>query len=148
MAAAKVRANGMLYIFLSFLIQLPQEAELAKERRANPPDPSWMVGFEYGNPSSYRRGLSTLPLAIWQELGDDRVKLMWTLTSLTKKRRRRDNDDDDDDVRYYYCTTFDMPDGMQQTVHAKTVVTTIPTHAIGNILELVLPGSAELFARE
>ena len=39
----------------------PWQVELTKERKADPPDPSW-VDFEYGNPGSFRYGLATLPL--------------------------------------------------------------------------------------
>ena len=42
---------------------LARQVELTKERKANPPSPDW-VDFEYGNPGSYREGLSTLPKAI------------------------------------------------------------------------------------
>lgn len=47
---------------------LARQVELTKERKANPPDPSWPE-FEYGNPGSFRLGLGTLPDAISAELG-------------------------------------------------------------------------------
>ena len=113
---------------------LARQVELTKERKADPPDADW-VEFEYGNPGSFRRGLSTLPRAIEEELGD-RVKLEWTLTSVDK------NMDDGN-----YRVTFDTPSGTQ-TITAKAVVSTMPTHAMGSIFEPVLPGSADLFSKE
>ena len=112
---------------------LARQVELTKERKADPPAKEW-VDFEYGNPGSFKRGLSTLPLAIEKELGD-KVKLEWTLTNVDK------NADGN------YVATFDTPNG-KQIKNAKSIVTTIPTHAMGNILEPVLPGSADLFTKE
>ena len=112
---------------------LARQVELTKERKADPPAKEW-VDFEYGNPGSFKRGLSTLPLAIEKELGD-KVKLEWTLTNVDK------NADGN------YVATFDTPNG-KQIKNAKSIVTTIPTHAMGNILEPVLPGSTDLFTKE
>ncbi|KAL9182359.1 hypothetical protein ACHAXT_013011 [Thalassiosira profunda] len=111
---------------------LARQVELTKERKADPPEPEW-VEFEYGNPGSFKRGLGTLPKAIGEEL-KEKVKLEWKLTKVEKK----------DGV---YAATFDTPSG-EKTVTAKSVVTTIPTHAMGGVLEPVLPGSEELFTRE
>ena len=67
--------------------------ELTKERKASPPDPAWPA-FEYGNPGSFKRGLSTLPHAISAALGqpagappqpDARVRLQWKLRALEKE---------------------------------------------------------------
>ena len=67
--------------------------ELTKERKASPPDPAWPA-FEYGNPGSFKRGLSTLPHAISAALGqpvgappqpEARVRLQWKLRSLEKE---------------------------------------------------------------
>ena len=112
---------------------LARQVELTKERKADPPAKEW-VDFEYGNPGSFKRGLSTLPHAIEKELGD-KVKLEWTLTNVDK------NADGN------YVATFDTPNG-KQIKNAKSIVTTIPTHAMGNILEPVLPGSTDLFTKE
>ena len=112
---------------------LARQVELTKERKADPPKPEW-VDFEYGNPGSYKRGLSTLPNAIHEKLGSDVVKLEWKLTKVEKEG----------DI---YVVTFDTPNG-QQTVTSKAVVSTIPTHAMGSSLEPVLPGSTDLFTRE
>ncbi|KAL7482862.1 hypothetical protein ACHAW6_008512 [Cyclotella cf. meneghiniana] len=112
---------------------LARQVELTKERKADPPDANW-VEFEYGNPGSYKRGLSTLPDAIREEL-QDKVKLEWTMKSVSKK--------DDGEG---FVTTFDTPEG-ETAVHSKTVVSTIPTHAVGSSLESVLPGSTALFTK-
>ena len=112
---------------------LARQVELTKERKADPPKPEW-VDFEYGNPGSYKRGLSTLPNAIHENLGSDVVKLEWTLTKVEKEGDT-------------YVVTFDTPNG-QETVTSKAIVSTIPTHAMGSSLEPVLPGSTDLFTKE
>lgn len=110
---------------------LARQVELTKERKADPPDANW-VDFEYGNPGSYKKGLSTLPNAIKEELGE-KVKLEWSLKKIEK-------------VDGGYVATFDTPNG-EEKVNAKTVVSTMPTHAMGSILEPVLPGSTDLFSQ-
>ena len=88
---------------------LKRQVELTKERKAAPPDPAWPP-FEYGNPGSFRRGLSTLPHAIAAELGqphgeppspESKVRLQWRVTRL---------DRDEDGT---FVATFDTPDGPQ-----------------------------------
>ena len=113
---------------------LARQVELTKERKADPPPPEW-VDFEYGNPGSFRRGLGTLPTAIARGLGEERARLEWTLTKLEQKKAR------------HFVATYDTPDG-PRTVTAKAVVSTVPTHAMGDAFEPVLPGSADLFSRE
>lgn len=112
---------------------LARQVELTKERKADPPSPEW-VEFEYGNPGSYKRGLSTLPNAIKEKLGSDIVKLEWALNKVEKKGDT-------------YVVTFDTPNG-QETVTSRAVVSTMPTHAMGSTLEPVLPGSTDLFTKE
>lgn len=109
---------------------LKRQVELTKERKADPPAPEWPE-FEYGNPGSFRKGLSTLPTAIAQELGD-KVKLQWKLTQLEK------NDDG------IYQATFDTPQG-EQVLTAKSVVSTAPAHALRNVLDSVMPEASCLF---
>jgi len=114
---------------------LARQVELTKERKADPPDPRWPA-FEYGNPGSFRKGLSTLPNAISAGLGqpvgepaspDARVKLAWKLTSLTKASAGPG-----------YVATFATPQG-EQVVHAKSVTSTAPAHALSHVLQPVLP---------
>jgi oxygen-dependent protoporphyrinogen oxidase len=95
-----------------------------------------------GRPGSFRTGLIALPNAIMDELGSERrVRLSWRLTNVERR------DDDDDDGGGYYVATFDN-DGLHRQVRARSVVVTIPAHAIGKSLDVVLPGSADLFASE
>jgi len=118
---------------------LARQVELAKERKADPPDPSW-VEFEYGNPGSYRNGLSTLPHAIAAELGqphgsapnpDSRVRLEWRLTNLQAAPGGG------------FSATYATPAG-EQTVRARSVVSTAPAHALKGVLDEVLPGAKAL----
>jgi len=108
---------------------LARQVELTKERKAAPPDPAWPE-FEYGNPGSFRDGLSTLPNAIAKELGDS-AKTSWSLEKLEKSSRG-------------YRATFQTPDGLK-LVDAKTVTSTVPAHALGGeVLKRVLPEAAPL----
>lgn len=109
---------------------LARQVELTKERKADPPAPEWPE-FEYGNPGSFKKGLSTLPNAIKKELGD-KVKLQWKITNLEKE---------EDDT---YKATFQTPDGVQ-TIKTKTVVSTAPAHALKGVFESVMPQAACLF---
>ncbi|CAM9806005.1 unnamed protein product, partial [Heterosigma akashiwo] len=122
---------------------LKRQVELTKERKASPPEPQW-VPFEYGNPGSFRNGLSTLPNAISEALGqpvgakparDAKVKLSWTLTKLEA-----------DAGRGGYLATYETPAG-PQTVRARSVVCTAPAHAIGEALAPALPEAREVFSR-
>jgi len=113
---------------------LARQVELTKERKADPPEPQW-VDFEYGNPGSFKKGLSTLPDAIREELSD-KLKLQWKITNVDKHPSGAG-----------YVATFDTPTGTQ-TVSTRSLVSTIPTHAMGATFEPVLPGSTELFTRE
>jgi len=121
---------------------LARQVELTKERKAAPPDPRWPA-FEYGNPGSFAKGLSTLPNAIAAELGapvgeapraDSKVRLQWAITKL----ERRDGGG--------YTATFDTPDG-PQSVDARTVVSTAPAHALSSVLAPVMPEASEIFER-
>ncbi|KAI2494010.1 hypothetical protein MHU86_20541 [Fragilaria crotonensis] len=93
---------------------LKRQVELTKERKADPPDEAW-VEFEYGNPGSFREGLSTLPNAIAAEL-KEKVNLEWKVTSIVKSGDG-------------YEATFETPSGIQ-TVQAKALVSTVPAHSL------------------
>jgi oxygen-dependent protoporphyrinogen oxidase len=118
---------------------LARQVELTKERKADPPAKEW-VEFEYGNPGSFKRGLSTLPDAIAEELGqpvgstivgkDSKIRLGWKVKTVEK----------DGDV---YVATFDTPSGTE-VVRAKTVVSTIPAHALGGVMDSVMPKTSIL----
>ena len=122
---------------------LARQVELTKERKAAPPDPRW-VDFEYGNPGSFKMGLSTLPHAICEELGQpvgqidpapgSKVRLNWKLTGIRR----------DDAGRY--VATYDTPSGTE-TVVARTLVSTAPAHALKDVLAPVMPEAASIFEK-
>ncbi|KAL3817841.1 hypothetical protein ACHAXA_004015 [Cyclostephanos tholiformis] len=116
------------------------EAEDSHHHHHHPPP----RGYDdyHGRPGSYKTGLIALPNAIMDELGPSRVHLSWRLTNV----ERGANNDDDDGGGGYYVATFDN-DGTHRKVKACTLVVTIPTYAIGTSLDVVLPGSADLFRR-
>jgi len=114
---------------------IARQVELTKERKANPPNPEW-VEFEYGNPGSYKEGLSTLPRAIEKRLGD-KVKTGWKLMTLEEIT----NDPDG----FKYIATFDTPQGTEKVL-TKCIVSTIPAHALqGSVLENIMPGAKDIF---
>jgi oxygen-dependent protoporphyrinogen oxidase len=108
---------------------LKRQVELTKERKADPPEPEWPE-FEYGNPGSFREGLATLPNAIAKELGD-KILLEWKVVKIEK-------------LGNGYEATFETPDGIQ-TIAAKTIVSTVPAHALSSVLQPVMPESASIF---
>ena len=108
---------------------LKRQVELTKERKADPPDEAW-VEFEYGNPGSFREGLSTLPNAIAAEL-KEKINLEWKVTSIVKSGDG-------------YEATFETPSGIQ-TVQAKTLVSTVPAHSLSEVLAPVMPESKPIF---
>lgn len=110
---------------------IKRQIELTKERKADPPDPAWPE-FEYGNPGSFKEGLSTLPNAISKELGD-KVKLQWKLIKLEKSGDG-------------FIATYDTPNGTE-TVNAKAVVSTVPAHALQDALEPVMPEAPSIFGK-
>mmetsp|Transcript_8062 Transcript_8062/g.22988 ORF Transcript_8062/g.22988 Transcript_8062/m.22988 type:complete len:605 (-) Transcript_8062:43-1857(-) len=110
---------------------LKRQVELTKERKADPPAPEWPE-FEYGNPGSFREGLSTLPNAISKELGN-KIQLQWKAKAIEK------SDDG-------YTVTFETPNG-EKVVAAKSVVSTIPAHSISDILQPVMPESKTIFEK-
>jgi protoporphyrinogen/coproporphyrinogen III oxidase len=113
---------------------LKRQIELTKERKADPPDPNWPE-FEYGNPGSFRNGLATLPNAIAKELGD-KIKLQWKVTKIEKASK------DGGGGGGGYIATFETPQGIK-TVLAKTIVSTVPAHALSNVLAPVMGNEAK-----
>lgn len=110
---------------------LKRQIELTKERKAAPPAPEWPE-FEYGNPGSFREGLSTLPNAIAKEL-DDKINLEWKATKIEK------NGDG-------YLVTFDTPNG-SQSIATKSLVSTVPAHSLADVLAPVMPESKPIFEK-
>eukprot|EP00560_Eucampia_antarctica_P003369 CAMPEP_0197832294 /NCGR_PEP_ID=MMETSP1437-20131217/14132_1 /TAXON_ID=49252 ORGANISM="Eucampia antarctica, Strain CCMP1452" /NCGR_SAMPLE_ID=MMETSP1437 /ASSEMBLY_ACC=CAM_ASM_001096 /LENGTH=523 /DNA_ID=CAMNT_0043435597 /DNA_START=293 /DNA_END=1864 /DNA_ORIENTATION=+ len=109
---------------------LKRQVELTKERKADPPAPEWPE-FEYGNPGSFRKGLATLPNAISADL-KDKVKLEWKLAKVEKSSDG------------LYIASFDTPSGVK-TVKTKTIVSTLPAHALKGVLDSVMPDASCLF---
>lgn len=119
---------------------IKRQIELTKERKADPPEPEWPE-FEYGNPGSFREGLSTLPNAISKSLGvgdDKTIRLEHKATKIEKKA--------DEDGNDYYEATFDTPKGIK-IIKAKTIVSTMPAHCISDVLEPVMEESKEIFEK-
>jgi len=114
---------------------LARQVELTKERKADPPKPEW-VEFEYGNPGSYKEGLSTLPKAIEERLGE-KVKTGWKLITIENAPENEDG--------YKYVATYETPNGTEE-VMTKSIVSTIPAHALKDkVLEKVMPEAKTLF---
>merc|ERR1711865_149139 len=83
---------------------------------------------------------STLPNAIADELGvGDKIRLEWKATKIVKKTNNEDNEE-------FYEATFDTPGGTQ-LIKTKTIVSTVPAHSIGTVLESVMPESKDIFNR-
>jgi len=111
---------------------LARQVELTKERKADPPDAAWPE-FEYGNPGSFREGLSTLPNAISAEL-KDKINLEWKITKIDKGSDGE------------YVATFETPEGVQ-TIQAKSIVSTVPAHSLADVLQPVMPESKSIFEK-
>ena len=106
-----------------------ESTRLASEPRTASVPRRWPE-FEYGNPGSFRKGLSTLPNAIAKELGDQ-AKLQWELTSVEKSNKG-------------YKATFSTPDGVK-IVDCRSLVSTLPAHKLGgDVLKNVLPAALPL----
>jgi oxygen-dependent protoporphyrinogen oxidase len=112
---------------------LKRQIELTKERKADPPAPEWPE-FEYGNPGSFREGLATLPKAISANLGESKIKLQWKAVGVEKLPNG------------YYVATFDTPKGFQ-SITTRTIVSTVPAHSIGPVLESVMPEAKPIFEK-
>jgi len=111
---------------------LARQIELTKERKADPPDATWPE-FEYGNPGSFKEGLSTLPKAIAAEL-KDKINLEWRITKITKATNGG------------YIATFDTPEGVQ-IIQTRSIVSTVPAHSLANVLQPVMPESKSIFEK-
>jgi protoporphyrinogen/coproporphyrinogen III oxidase len=123
---------------------LARQVELTKERKADPPEERWPE-FDYGNPGSFRKGLSTLPNAIYKELTNSKIALEWKVTKIEKitttiMDTKKDGSSSGSSIGYK--ATFDTPTKKGVTVLAKTIVSTIPAHSIASVLQPVLPDDA------
>lgn len=96
-----------------------------KKREAPPVDPE-LPTWKGGALGSFRDGLGMLPNAVAKKLGD-RVKLGWTLTSVSQEGDGR------------YRATYDTPEGVR-TVIAKAVAITTPASTAAKILSETIQG--------
>lgn len=103
--------------------------EIAAEKQANPPNPAWRT-YKGGELGSFRKGLQTLPRAIGDFLGEDRVRTGWSVEKVAK------------DGDHYVCT-FNTPEGAQ-AVKAKSVVLTSPTRVTCKVAADLVPAAAQL----
>lgn len=95
--------------------------ELAKEKKANPPDPKWPT-YQPGELGSFREGLQTLPNAIAAQVD---VRTGWKLTALEKDGKK-------------WLATFN-----DKQIRAATVVCTAPAHAMAPLLRDIDSSAAE-----
>mmetsp|Transcript_30046 Transcript_30046/g.96966 ORF Transcript_30046/g.96966 Transcript_30046/m.96966 type:complete len:551 (-) Transcript_30046:671-2323(-) len=108
-------------------------AEIAEEKKANPPDPAWPT-YEAGELGSFRKGLQTLPLAVKAKLegegSSSRVETGWTLIGLEQQLDKNNK----------WKATFRTTEGEEVTVIAKAVAVTAPAR---NVADVVAPLSTE-----
>ena len=106
---------------------------LLKEKKDNPPPPRderlppKPAGQTVG---SFRKGLATLPSAIADRLGADRVALNWQLKSISKEVDGR------------FSLRYDTPQG-PKTVRAKSVALTVPAYVAADLVEGKAPAAAK-----
>ena len=103
--------------------------EIAQEKRDNPPDPAWPT-YKSGELGSFRRGLQTLPNAIANRLGDDRVLLGHKLVKVER------NGDD-------WLATFEHSKG-ETIIATRALICTAPAHAVADVLADVMPQAGRL----
>lgn len=104
--------------------------EISKEKKDNPPNPKWPT-YKAGELGSFRRGLQTLPNAIANVLGENRVKTAWALSKVVKA----DNN---------FLATYETPNDGTKTVRAKVVHLTTPTSVTAKIASDICPAAARL----
>ena len=105
-------------------------AEIAQEKKDNPPDPAWPT-YKGGQLGSFRKGLQTLAKATERYLGSDRV---WTNSPVEKIEKEADG---------RYKVTIDK-DGVTKTVLAKSVCVTSPTRVTCKLAADLIPAAAQL----
>jgi protoporphyrinogen/coproporphyrinogen III oxidase len=101
-----------------------------KKRDAPPVDPE-LPTWKGGALGSFSKGLGMLPKAVAAKLGGERVRLGWSLTSLTRT----------DDGRYR--AVYDTAAG-QRTLTARSVALTAPAGAAASILSELAPEAKAL----
>lgn len=101
--------------------------ELAKEKKDNPPDPSWPK-YRSGELGSFKKGLQTLPNRVAETLGKDRVKTGWSLEKVEKEKG------------LFKCT-YDVQ-GKKEVVLSKSVVLTAPTRVASVVAADLIPAAS------
>ena len=105
---------------------------LLKEKKNNPPPPRDArlppkpAGQTVG---SFKKGLATLPSAIADKLGPDRVALNWQLKSIEKEGEK-------------FVLRYETPEGAR-TVKAKSVALTVPAYVAADLDEGKAPAAAK-----
>ncbi len=103
--------------------------EIAQEKKDNPPDPAWPT-YKGGQLGSFQKGLQTLPNAVEQFLGQDRVWKNTAVESITKKDGM-------------FVVTMQQ-NGKKVQVEAKSVCVTSPTRVTAQIAAGLIPAAARL----
>ena len=106
-------------------------AEIAQEKKDNPPDPAWPT-YQGGQLGSFRKGLQTLALQASKVLGKDRV---WTNSPVQKIEKDGD---------LYKVTVAREGGTTTEVVLAKSVCVTSPTRVTCQIAADLIPAAARL----
>lgn len=104
--------------------------EIAQEKKDNPPDPAWPT-YQGGQLGSFRKGLQTLPRAVEQYLGNDRV---WTSASVEKIEKLPNGQ---------FQATINKC-GTTQIVTTKCISLTSPTRVTCTLASDLIPAAARL----
>ena len=108
---------------------LARMAEIAQEKKDNPPDPAWPT-YAGGQLGSFQKGLQTLVTAIEGYLGKEKV---WTKAGVVSMAK-------DSDKEGFYSVK--LANG--KTVRAKSVCVTSPTRVTCKIASDLVPAAARL----
>ena len=114
---------------------------LLKEKKNNPPPPRDArlppkpAGQTVG---SFQRGLATLPSAIADKLGSDRVALNWQLKSIEKEEEGGGSGGGGGGR---FVLRYETPQGAK-TVRAKSVALTVPAYVAADLVEGKAPAAA------
>lgn len=108
---------------------LLRQAERAREARENydPEIPTYTPGAL----GSFKKGLQSLPLAVQQKMGEERVRTSWKVESISKNADGT------------YTAKYSTPQG-PKTITARTIAVTSPAHATRTILEGMIPEAKRL----
>ncbi len=94
--------------------------------RRQPKDPE-LPEYKGGQLGSFRRGLQSMPLAVAQALGKDRVRTGYKLRSVEQAKDGAG-----------YIARFDTPKGRRR-VRCKALAVTAPAHVVNKLLRPLVP---------